>query len=211
LFVKKTFAPRISRRQPLLLLWLVSGLLSNAPEAAQSTAIADPIRAELIHSDPIHIIENDWTSQRVLSRIAGVLFQKQGYPVRYQQSSVSEQWGALAHGIDHVQLEVWQGTMEASFSRLAAAGKILDAGNHTATTREDWWYPLYVEKLCPGLPDWRALQRCSAIFATPKPEAARVQLFAVLSIIWLGCNALLAEIYVSSSPEPVSKPLIALL
>ena len=167
----------------LLLWWLPLNL------TAASDSVSPQKESSTPPSDPIRIIENNWSSQLVLSRIAGALFQRQGYEVSYQRASVSEQWGALAHGIDHVQLEVWQGTMEANFSRMVASGKILDVGSHTATTREDWWYPLYVEKLCPGLPDWRALKRCSAIFATgktgtsgsylagpwEKPEAARVR------------------------------------
>lgn len=171
---------------PLFLLGLC--LLSVLP-LSQALASDAPAAERDITNEPIRILENDWTSQLVLSRIAGALFQRQGYAVSYQSSSVAEQWGALALGIDHVQLEVWQGTMEASFNRMVEAGKILDAGRHTATTREDWWYPLFVEKLCPGLPDWRALKACSALFSTAKsgsagrylagpwekPEAARVR------------------------------------
>lgn len=32
-------------------------------------------------------------------------------------------------------------------------------------TREEWWYPDYVEKACPGLPSWKALRNCAKIFA----------------------------------------------
>ncbi|WNO10675.1 ABC transporter substrate-binding protein [Teredinibacter sp. KSP-S5-2] len=140
-------------------------------------------------TSPIRVIENDWTSQIVLSRITGMIFIHQGYKVRYVQASSSEQWGALALGIDHVQVEVWQGTMELMFNRMVSANRILDAGTHSALTREDWWYPGYVEELCPGLPDWRALKRCAKVFATEKtngkgryvagpwekPEAARIR------------------------------------
>ena len=35
----------------------------------------------------------------------------------------------------------------------------------TAVTREEWWYPTYVEEHCPGLPDWEALAACSEMFA----------------------------------------------
>ena len=31
---------------------------------------------------------------------------------------------------------------------------------------EDWWYPSYMNDLCPGLPDWKALDACAELFAT---------------------------------------------
>ena len=193
MFAKSSLVQVIVQGTPHRLLGLVFALLLSA-SASANTINPESNDSELVTSEPtgtgvIRIVENDWTSQLILSKIAGALFQRQGYSVSYQPSSVDEQWGALAHGIDHVQLEVWQGTMADNFSRLVAAGKVVDAGNHTATTREDWWYPLYVEKLCPGLPDWQALKRCAAIFSTAtsgasgrylagpweKPEAARIR------------------------------------
>jgi len=137
---------------------------------------------------PIKVIVNDWTSQIVLAHVTGKLFEHAGYRVEYSFSTTNEQWGSLSHGIDHVQIEVWQGTMSEMFERMVEAGRIIDAGTHNATTREDWWYPLYVEQQCPGLPDWRALKKCSAIFSDEnsstgiylagpweKPEGAKIR------------------------------------
>ena len=122
---------------------------------------------------PIKILLNNWTSQLVLSHVTGHIFNKMGYEVEYQQSSVSEQWGALSHGAAHVQVEVWEGTMAKAFDRLVAASSIEDMGSHQATTREDWWYPDYVEKLCPGLPDWRALKDCAYLFSDDKSASTK--------------------------------------
>ena len=124
-----------------------------------------PILAQANQAPPIKVLLNNWTSQLVLSHVAGNLFEQMGYEVQYQQSSVSEQWGALSRGAAHVQVEVWEGTMAKAFDRLVLAQSIEDMGSHKATTREDWWYPDYVEKLCPGLPDWQALKTCSSLFS----------------------------------------------
>ena len=124
--------------------------------------------------ESIKIITNNWTSQIVLSYITGNIFQAQGATVEYIPSSVSNQWGALAHGAAHIQVEVWEGTMSDQFNRLVSAGTIIDAGSHNATTLEDWWYPKYVEALCPGLPDWRALKACAAIFQRPDSQGKGV-------------------------------------
>jgi glycine betaine/proline transport system substrate-binding protein len=121
-------------------------------------------------SEPIKIITNNWSSQIVLSHVMGELFKNQGYDVAYLQSPIAEQWGALSHGVAHVQVEVWEGTMAIEFDRLVATGRIIDMGLHQAKTREDWWYPDYVEALCPGLPDWKALKKCATSFATDNPK-----------------------------------------
>lgn len=122
------------------------------------------------NSAPIKILTNNWTSQLVLSKVVGNIFQSMGYNVVYIPSSTADQWGALAYGAAHVQVEVWQGTMSADFERIVQTGNVVDVGTHSATTREEWWYPEYVTKHCPGLPDWKALRACSSVFARPGSE-----------------------------------------
>ena len=48
----------------------------------------------------------------------------------------------------------------------AMAEGLVDLGAHDAVTREDWWYPAYMNDMCPGLPDWKALDACAEMFAT---------------------------------------------
>jgi glycine betaine/proline transport system substrate-binding protein len=139
--------------------------------------------------EPIIIALNNWSSQIVLSRILGHLYGQMGYRVFYHTVSLSEQWGALARGLVHVQVEVWEGTMARMFFRMIQEGSIVDAGSYPVNTREEWWYPAYVESLCPGLPHWEALKRCASLFAVPetwpkgrylagpweKPDEARIR------------------------------------
>ncbi len=167
-----------------LLKHLLIGMVSLAlliPSAwAKTTASPSP--------PPIRVITNNWTSQIVLAHIAAALFRKQDYAVEFVQTPVSAQWGALSHGVAHVQVEVWEGTMADVFDRMVNEGLIVDAGTHNAKTREDWWYPAYVEALCPGLPDWHALNACANLFALgtdrqgtyfagpwEKPDEARIR------------------------------------
>lgn len=109
--------------------------------------------------------KNDWSSQVVITHALQHLLQAAGYRVSSHYIKVDQQWDALASGALNVQMEVWQGSMAQEFERRVAAGRIIDAGSHNVLTREEWWYPAYVAALCPGLPDWHALQRCSGIFA----------------------------------------------
>ncbi|WP_264210369.1 ABC transporter substrate-binding protein [Leisingera thetidis] len=133
-----------------------------------STALAAMPPAYAGSAEPIKIVENNWTSQLVLSRITGALLEKAGYSVEYKPADNQLQFVAIGNGDMHVQVEVWEGTHRTSFQRQLDAGRMVDAGSHDAVTREDWWYPAYMEKTCPGLPDYEALNKCAEAFATPE-------------------------------------------
>jgi glycine betaine/proline transport system substrate-binding protein len=116
-------------------------------------------------SDPIKIVTNNWTSQVVLSNVVGQLLQSKGYNVEYKSSDTQLQFTAIAAGDMDFQVEVWEGSMAESFNKALASGAV-DLGAHDAVTREDWWYPSYMNEMCPGLPDWKALDACAAKLAT---------------------------------------------
>ncbi len=116
-------------------------------------------------TDPIKIVTNNWTSQLVLSNIVGQLLQQMGYNVEYKSSDTQLQYTAIPAGDMDFQVEVWEGSQADSFTKALAAGAV-DLGTHEAVTREEWWYPKYVREVCPGLPDWKALDACAAKFAT---------------------------------------------
>ena len=111
--------------------------------------------------DTIMIVDNNWSSQKVLARVAQQLLDKVGYQTRIVPSDSQGQFPAMGLGDLHLQMEIWEGTMAQNFDREVKAGRMIDVGSHVATTREDWWYPNYVEEICPGLPDWRALNDCA--------------------------------------------------
>jgi len=154
-----------------LLLLFLTVAYSNAEEAA------------------IKIITNNWSSQIVVSYILGEIYEQQGFRVDYVTYPTDGQWYILKHNIAHVQVEVWQGTMADKYQQLISQDKLVDAGTYDVITREEWWYPDYVEQLCPGLPDWQALKTCSALFSQKdslnkgiyyggpweKPDKARVR------------------------------------
>ncbi len=116
-------------------------------------------------ADPIKIVTNNWTSQVVLSNVVGQVLQAQGLNVEYKPSDSQLQFTAIASGDMDFQVEVWEGSMSESFDKSLAAGAV-DYGAHNAVTREDWWYPSYMNEMCPGLPDWKALDACAAKLAT---------------------------------------------
>jgi len=128
--------------------------------------VAAPLTAQAEESaDPIRVVTNNWTSQVVLSNVVGQLLQQSGHNVEYKSSDTQLQFTAIAAGDMDFQVEVWEGSMAESFDKSIAAGAV-DYGAHDAVTREDWWYPSYMNEMCPGLPDWKALDACAAKLAT---------------------------------------------
>ena len=151
--------------------------------------VLTPPALSQMNNKPIKILVNNWTSQIVLSHIVGEIFISRGYKVEFVPSEVDGQWYRLKFGIAHVQVEVWEGTMADKYDQLLKSKTIVDAGNHAAITREDWWYPSYVENVCSGLPKWTALNECYELFidsrSVPKgmylggpwekPDAAKIR------------------------------------
>ena len=88
--------------------------------------------------------------------------------VEYVTTDSQAVYEAVRNGDVTLEMEVWEGAFGAAFTAAMEKGGIVDAGDHEAVTREDWWYPDYVADLCPGLPDWEALNACSEKFSTPE-------------------------------------------
>lgn len=130
-------------------------------------------------SDPIIIPLHNWSSQVVVSRVVGSLFEKIGDNVEYITTDSQAVYEAVRLGDATLEMEVWEGAFGASFREALAKGStyssnpdeitgIHDAGDHNAVTREEWWYPLWTKEHCPGLPAWEALNECAKTFATPE-------------------------------------------
>jgi glycine betaine/proline transport system substrate-binding protein len=137
-----------------------AGFVSVVPQAAHAEDSGDPIR----------IVINDWTSQVVLSNIVGQILESIGNTVEYIPSDGQLQFTAMVNNDMDFQIEVWEGSHVESFNKALKEG-LVDLGAHAAITREDWWYPEYVKEVCPGLPDWKALDACAEKFATAETGA----------------------------------------
>ncbi|PKG81068.1 glycine/betaine ABC transporter substrate-binding protein [Colwellia sp. 75C3] len=123
------------------------------------------LRAMAVEEQAIVLPLNDWPSQRLLSKIVGAKIEQLGYLVEYLPLSSINQLGAMRKGFVHIQVEIWQTYDDGDFIKAVNKGYIEDLGLHSAFGREDWWYPEYVEELCPDLPSWQALKKCTAIFS----------------------------------------------
>ncbi|MBI6629697.1 ABC transporter substrate-binding protein [Pontibaca salina] len=131
-------------------------------------AFTGQIAAAEDSSDPIIIPVHNWSSQIVMSNIFGEMLESIGNNVEYVSTDSQAVYEAVRLGDVTLELEVWEGAFAASFDAAREKGGIHDAGDHDAITREEWWYPEWTKEACPGLPDWEALNECSAVFSTPE-------------------------------------------
>lgn len=127
---------------------------------------ADEPRAQ--SSDPIRFSLHDWTGQLITTRIMGEALRRKGFNVEYVQADYFAQFAGLKAGDLHVAMEIWETTGREAMDEAVASGLIEDLGPTGMQAIEDWWYPKYMEKTCPGLPDWQALRDCAEVFSTPE-------------------------------------------
>jgi len=118
-------------------------------------------------SEPIKLAINEWTGQHLTTKIAGKILERMGYAVEYITAGYYPQLQGLADNDVTASLEIWMSNIGDGYGEAVGSGKVEELGDLGLVTRETWWYPAYVEEMCPGLPDWTALKECTEIFATP--------------------------------------------
>ena len=152
-------------------------LLKDPMHTASKALVAAAMCAALVlpgtsmaedSNDPIIIPVHNWNSQIVMSNVVGQIFEEMGNNVEYVSTDSQAVYESVRLGDVTLEMEVWEGAFGASFDAAMEKGGIVDVGDHDAVTREDWWYPDYVAELCPGLPDWEALNLCAEKFSTPE-------------------------------------------
>ena len=147
-------------------------MITTLRRAAVATAMAAgisfsaPAWAEVESKDSIKLTIHDWTGQYVTTHIMGEVLIKAGYNIEYVQADYIAQFAGLESGDLHVAMEMWETTGKQAMDQSLATGKTVDLGETGMDAKEDWWYPLYMKEVCPGLPDWQALNACAEAFAT---------------------------------------------
>ncbi len=121
-------------------------------------------------SDPIKLTLNDWSGQLINTKIMGSILKQAGYNVKYVQADYIAQFAGLETGDLDLAVEIWATTGQEALEAAVATGKVVNVGETGLQAIEEWWYPLYMKKRCPGLPDWKALltKACAKAFSTPE-------------------------------------------
>ncbi|MFZ1467852.1 MAG: ABC transporter substrate-binding protein [Paracoccaceae bacterium] len=110
--------------------------------------------------EPIKLAINEWTGQHISTHVAGKILESMGYKVEYVTAGNYPQHTALADGDLSASLEVWTNNAGEIYPKMIDAGKTVNIGDLGLKTREGWVYPKHMEEICPGLPDWKALEAC---------------------------------------------------
>lgn len=134
---------------------------------AAAMLAASPVLAQE-SSDPIKLTLNDWTGQLITTTLMGDVLKDAGYNVEYIQADYIAQFAGLKTGDLDVAMEIWETTGREAMDQAVATGKVVNLGETGMQAIEEWWYPAYMEKRCPGLPNWEALKTCADAFATPE-------------------------------------------
>ena len=142
--------------------WLGTALLAGL---AGGIGIA-PASADVESTDPIKLTLHDWTGQLITTNLMAEILKEAGYNVDLVQADYIAQFAGLKSGDLHVAMEMWETTGRDAMDEATATGKVENLGETGMQAIEDWWYPSYMKDLCPGLPDWEALNDCAEEFAT---------------------------------------------
>lgn len=122
--------------------------------------------------DPIKLAMLEWTGAHVSTHVAGQLLEKLGYKVEYVTAGNFPQFSGLADGTLSGSVEVWMNNVGEIYPKALEEGKIENLGPLELETREGWVYPKFMEEVCPGLPDWSALEKPECVQALSTPETA---------------------------------------
>jgi glycine betaine/proline transport system substrate-binding protein len=119
-------------------------------------------------TDPIKLTLHDWTGQLITTQLMGEVLKAAGYNVEYVQADYLAQFAGLETGDLHVAMEIWETTGREAMDAATATGNVVNVGPTGMQAKEEWWYPLYMKELCPGLPNWEALKEpaCAEAFGT---------------------------------------------
>ncbi len=114
--------------------------------------------------EPIKLAMNEWTGQHISTTVAGEVLKRMGYNVEYVTAGYYPQLTALADGDLDATLEIWSSNIGEAFDDAIASGNVQVLGESGLRPQEAWYVPAYVIEMCPGLPDWSALNDCTELF-----------------------------------------------
>ena len=151
---------------------VIKKLAGAAATAVLAIALFLPLSAkaaELPESDdPIRLGFIGASSTDATVHVAGEILKRMGYNVELVSVGYTTQIEALQDGSLTAAFEIWEFTGADLLARALASGNVDMLGEIGIDPIEGLMYPAYVEELCPGLPDWKALQDCAQVFAAPE-------------------------------------------
>ncbi|WP_315928227.1 ABC transporter substrate-binding protein [Mesorhizobium sp. SP-1A] len=150
-------------------IWKLSSIALATFLAASAPALTADLGAK---GEPIKLAMLEWTGAHISTHVAGQLLEKLGYKVEYVTAGNFPQFSGLADGSLSASVEMWMNNVGDIYPKVLAAKQIEDIGSLGLKTQEGWIYPKFMEKVCPGLPDWTALSKPECVQALSTPDTA---------------------------------------
>ena len=139
---------------------------ASIPAAAEEEVV--PLAKVPESPDPIILPLYEWTGHHVTQMVTGEVLKRMGYNVEYRVTGNVAATVAIPQGELHADMEFWVNNLRVQFLKDTHGGGAEDLGHLGLAPGEGWFYPAYVEEMCPGLPDWKALNECAEVFAVPE-------------------------------------------
>jgi glycine betaine/proline transport system substrate-binding protein len=183
---------------------LAGFLIGNAMVLSSSSTIAgqpetkDPIKLPLINSADFDFI----------STVYGGALKKAGYNVEFATVDYTAHFQGVVTGDFPITTGAWA-TTPAPVEDALSSGKVEDFGSTGVAVREGWWYPKYVEAVCPGLPNYEALKQPDCVKALATAETAPKARFVNAPADWTTdvdkrAEAFAIDIEIISAGTPVA-------
>ncbi|RUO97764.1 ABC transporter substrate-binding protein [Hyphomicrobium sp.] len=152
--------------EPNWLRRIFTGFFAIAAFASLSATAANAAEPE--STDPITISQSPWTGNLITSDLAAKLLLKMGYNAKVVPIDGVAVFPAMDAGDISFDVEIWESTSLQLVEASEKSGKSVKLGSLGFEGEDHWWYPEYVKEKCPGLPDYKALQKCVDLFKTPE-------------------------------------------
>ena len=117
---------------------------------------------------PISVATIDSSDADFIAYVYGGILEELGYNVEYLRIDYTAMISAIETSDLDVTTSIWDTTTWPAVMSAVNDGTAVNYGSTGVAVEEGWWYPLYMEEICPGLPDYTALNSdtCVAALAT---------------------------------------------
>jgi glycine betaine/proline transport system substrate-binding protein len=153
---------------------------SPPPSSDEAVDVNDDVRSAIAAEGEIVLAQMNWTNQQVNTEMARRVLTAIGANVTVQALDDTTVFAAMAETDNMVDMVVFRPTAQKFWDEFITEKKtVTQIGDTGYETVEGWYVPTYViegdsargiEPVCPGLPDYRAINDCAAAFATPSTD-----------------------------------------
>lgn len=155
--------------------WGIAGY-QNA-KAAPAWTPPPSISSGLKNEGTVQVLDHLESTSSIEAQLFGAVLKAFGGNVKFvDMTNWTLAWTAVNTNPDLVEMEIWGAQYPAQIKQYTVQQKTILAPKSSVIGREGWYVPTYVIKgdpkrgikpSCPGLPNWKALNGCAKVFATP--------------------------------------------